>query len=145
MGLCKELVDQSVAMTEAGSRMYFSPEILNKQPYKYSTDVFSLGLILYELCTFECFMTPQMLNTVYSKQELDIPDLGPEYANTQRILEDVLVLNPEERINVKQIVKKIDRAYPDLKPKPAKKAAPQQSDARLQEMEQKSRALELKV
>ena len=59
-GLCKELVDRSVTNIVVGSRIYFSPEILNKQPYNNSTDIFTLGLILYELCTFECFMTPRI-------------------------------------------------------------------------------------
>jgi NIMA (never in mitosis gene a)-related kinase len=35
----------------AGTYFYLSPEIINNQPYNYKTDVWSLGVVLYELCT----------------------------------------------------------------------------------------------
>ena len=64
-GLCKELIDRSVATTETGSRNYFSPEIIKKQSYDYSTDIFSLGFILYEMCTLEQFWTPEVQIDIY--------------------------------------------------------------------------------
>lgn len=35
----------------AGTYFYLSPEIINNQPYNYKTDIWSLGVVLYELCT----------------------------------------------------------------------------------------------
>ena len=34
-----------------GTLPYCSPEILKGEPYNYSTDIWALGCILYELCT----------------------------------------------------------------------------------------------
>ena len=99
-----------------GSRFYFSPEVMNESSYSYPADIFSLGLILYELCTFERFLAPKMQNQIYNNQELEIPDLGPEYKNAEKILQDMLVLNPADRCTIGLVIKNIDRAYPELKP-----------------------------
>ena len=42
-----------LAKTEAGTPIYMSPEIVNKEKYNFPTDVWSLGVTLYELCEFE--------------------------------------------------------------------------------------------
>ena len=34
-----------------GTPFYISPEIFRRKAYTYSTDIWSLGCILYELCT----------------------------------------------------------------------------------------------
>ena len=35
----------------AGTYIYLSPEIINSQPYNYKTDIWSLGVVLYEMCS----------------------------------------------------------------------------------------------
>ena len=39
------------AHTYVGTPYYMSPEICQDLPYSYSSDIWSLGCILYELCT----------------------------------------------------------------------------------------------
>ena len=63
-------------------------------------------------------MTQDVIENIYKGYGITIPDLGPEYANAQRILEDVLLLEPRERTTITTIIRLIDRAYPDLKPQP---------------------------
>ena len=41
------------AMTYAGTKFYLSPEIVNRQPYNQKTDIWSLGVVLYEMCALE--------------------------------------------------------------------------------------------
>jgi len=41
------------ASTEIGTPLYLSPEIVNGQKYDAATDIWSLGVTLYELCTLK--------------------------------------------------------------------------------------------
>lgn len=38
------------AKTMVGTPYYISPEIIEGKPYTFQTDIWSLGVILYELC-----------------------------------------------------------------------------------------------
>lgn len=39
--------------TIVGTPYYMSPEICNNQEYSFKTDIWSLGVILYEMCTLK--------------------------------------------------------------------------------------------
>lgn len=43
---------ESRAETVAGTEIYMSPQIIKNEPYTEKTDIFSLGVLFYELCTF---------------------------------------------------------------------------------------------
>lgn len=60
-GLCKELINKSATISMAGTRTYSSPEVIEEVSCGFPSDMFSLGLILYELCTLECFVTPKVI------------------------------------------------------------------------------------
>ena len=49
-GLAKLLNLSSKAYTFIGTPFYISPEIINGEPYDYKTDIWALGIILYQLC-----------------------------------------------------------------------------------------------
>ena len=53
-GLTK-VIEQTLANanTIVGTLIYMSPEIINGIPYTIKTDIWSLGCILYELCTLK--------------------------------------------------------------------------------------------
>lgn len=38
-------------MTQVGTPLYISPEIWNNKAYDYKTDIWSIGCLLYEMCT----------------------------------------------------------------------------------------------
>ena len=53
-GIAKTLTKTiSNAMTVIGTPYYFSPEIINGEPYNYKSDIWSLGVLLYEMCTLK--------------------------------------------------------------------------------------------
>merc|ERR1719229_729567 len=48
-GISCSLDEQSMAKTCVGSPLYLSPEIVNQERYSWATDIWSLGVMLYEL------------------------------------------------------------------------------------------------
>lgn len=46
-------VDTSLAKTFIGTPYYISPEIVQNLPYSYKSDVWALGVVLYEMCTLK--------------------------------------------------------------------------------------------
>ena len=53
LGVAKILLKNSFAKTVIGTPYYLSPEICEEKPYNDKSDVWALGCILYELCTFK--------------------------------------------------------------------------------------------
>ena len=83
-GIAKCL-DQTMdkAKTYVGTPYYLSPEIINSQPYGFQSDIWSLGVLLYEMCAlkmpFDASNLPQLyikiincnyqpLNDIYSNE-----------------------------------------------------------------------------
>ena len=52
LGVAKVLTQTSFAKTFIGTPYYLSPEICEDKPYNDKSDVWALGCILYELCTY---------------------------------------------------------------------------------------------
>jgi NIMA (never in mitosis gene a)-related kinase len=85
------------ALTVQGTPYYMSPEICQSKPYTYTSDVWSLGCILYELCTLKhAFSAENLLGLVFKivqdKQD-PVPDI---YSADLRNLVSLL-LNKDEK------------------------------------------------
>jgi NIMA (never in mitosis gene a)-related kinase len=56
------------AGTAIGTVSYMAPEILEEEPYSYSSDVWSLGVLLYEMCAlklpFEAKNLPALIRNI---------------------------------------------------------------------------------
>ena len=79
-GISRILSNSSeLASTSVGTPYYIAPEVCKGQPYNYKADVWSLGCILYELCTlkhpFEGENLASVITSILSK--------SPEPLSTQ--------------------------------------------------------------
>jgi NIMA (never in mitosis gene a)-related kinase 1/4/5 len=53
LGVAKMLNQtQNMAHTIVGTPYYLSPELCEEKPYNHKSDIWSLGCVLYEMCTF---------------------------------------------------------------------------------------------
>jgi NIMA (never in mitosis gene a)-related kinase len=52
LGVAKMLTSNEFAQTMVGTPFYLSPELCEEKPYNEKSDVWALGCLLYELCTY---------------------------------------------------------------------------------------------
>ena len=58
---------QDKAKTYVGTPYYLSPEIINSQPYGFKSDIWSLGVLLYEMCALKMPFDASNLPQLYIK------------------------------------------------------------------------------
>lgn len=79
-GFCK-MLEMNMAQTMLGSPIYMAPEILKEEIYTLKADIWSLGVVLFEMlfgyCPFESSSISQLINVI-KDTELKIPkELNP--------------------------------------------------------------------
>ncbi|KAJ6238302.1 camk family protein kinase [Anaeramoeba flamelloides] len=96
------------AKTVCGTPYYLSPEIINQKPYSYKTDVWSIGIILYELCTlkraFNGTNIPQLAFKISSSKVDPIPGFYSKHL--QRLVYELLERDESKRPTINQILQK---------------------------------------
>lgn len=93
--------------TQIGTPYYMSPEIWNNKPYDFSSDIWSLGCMIYELCSLKPPFTgtdfPSLKKAVTIGKYNNIPKKYNE--NLSRVISMMLRLNPKERPTADQLLK----------------------------------------
>lgn len=110
-GFAKEIKDNDVLNTFCGSPLYMAPEILGFNKYTDKADIWSLGVIIYEIVfkqhPYPCKNKFQLINKIKSTEEISIPlvncsgDSCPPCL--QNMLEKCLHKNYHERIGWVQL------------------------------------------
>jgi len=94
------------AQTMVGTPYYMSPEIIENKPYQFKSDVWSLGCILYELCTLEHTFRAANIIELIKKILNEVPEPIPScYSRElQEIITLILSKNPIQRPSIDQLL-----------------------------------------
>ncbi|CAO3645721.1 unnamed protein product [Mucor fragilis] len=107
-GFAKALPKTSLAMSVLGSPIYMAPEVLRGEPYNYKADLWSLGVVLYELMTgHTLFQSTDMenLRTTVDAYRDHIPFREEKYVYSSELKDLAKVLlkrRPEKRASCEE-------------------------------------------
>ena len=98
-GLSKIMQSHDFASTYVGTPFYMSPEICAAERYTLKSDIWSLGCIIYELCSREPpFNAKSHFQLVQKIKEGKIAPLPPVYSTELNdVIKDCLKVNPDRR------------------------------------------------
>ena len=107
LGVAKILLKNSFAKTLIGTPYYLSPEICEEKPYNDKSDVWALGCILYELCTYKHPFDAKSQGALILKIMRNIPeDINQYYSNELRNLIFLLLeKDSQKRPSCREILK----------------------------------------
>ncbi|GMH37950.1 hypothetical protein BSKO_05834 [Bryopsis sp. KO-2023] len=106
-GISKVLgADQAMARSMVGTPYYLSPEMCEDKPYGPKSDVWSLGCVLYELCTlkhaFDGGSLPALVIKILSGK---FPPIPPKYSEQlKNVVNKVLSKDPDARPTLDEIL-----------------------------------------
>ena len=85
-----------------------APEIFKKEGYNTKSDIWSLGVILYEMCTFNKPFDDENQDNLYQKIiNAKYASIGNKYSKELiALIDEMLRIKPEERISIKDIIHK---------------------------------------
>lgn len=109
-GLAKMIGPNEKADEPFGTLGYVAPEILEKKPYSFQCDLWSLGCIVYALlCSSLPFDHDSQKETIRMTCEDKVVFDSPQWKNYSRESMDfiykLLIKNPDERITLDQALK----------------------------------------
>lgn len=90
-----------LAHTRVGTPYYLSPEIIRKQPYNYKTDVWSLGVLLYEMAALQRPFTGTLETLPRVILKGTYAPLGDNYGQgVHDLAAGMLQVNPDNRLDL---------------------------------------------
>ena len=101
-----KLTECGHAKTQTGTPYYCAPEIWKDEEYDYKCDIWSIGCIIYELCTLEPPFRGTSLKELASNVLKGIykPISGNYSKDLNDIINRMLILDPRKRYNVEQLL-----------------------------------------
>lgn len=105
-GLSKLMQSHDFASTYVGTPFYMSPEICAAERYTLKSDIWSLGCIMYELCTreppFNAKSHFQLVNKIKEGKVAPLPSMYSPELNA--VIKDCLKVNPDRRPDTVELI-----------------------------------------
>ena len=100
-GFSKNVGEANITHTILGTPITMSPEILMKKPYTNEADLWSIGVIIYQMY-FNCipffgYNEKMILNDILNKK--GVPPKIPKEKDLADLLSKIFVIDPKKRIN----------------------------------------------
>uniref|UniRef100_A0A8C6HW94 non-specific serine/threonine protein kinase n=1 Tax=Mus spicilegus TaxID=10103 RepID=A0A8C6HW94_MUSSI len=108
-GTARTLNDSmELAQTCAGTPYYLSPEICQNRPYNNKTDIWSLGCVLYELCTLKHpFESNNLHHLVLKICQGRVAPISPHFSrDLQSLIPQLFRVSPQDRPSVTSLLKR---------------------------------------
>ena len=100
-GLAKQLQNGTIhANTQIGTFQYMAPEILTKEKYTNKVDIYSLGCIIYELCTLNFYFANK------TGGKINISFYGNDLQN---LIDKLVEIESNKRPNINEIIEIINK------------------------------------
>ena len=112
IGISKSLSTQTnLALTACGTPFYFSPELINSQSYREPTDVWALGVLLFELLTLQrpfnggniAVLALAITNGTYDEKALELSPY-PQWVRRLASKEKLLHPDPDKRLPLPELL-----------------------------------------
>ena len=102
-----KVVYKGLGYTQTGTPYYASPEIWNDSPYDSKSDIWSLGVVLYEMVTLYPPFRAENMDGLYKKVlKGQYGRINGKYSNDiAEIIKLILKVNPNDRPSCDQILK----------------------------------------
>ena len=101
-----KIAKYGMAKTQTGTPYYCSPEIWKEKPYDYKSDIWSLGCIIYEICSlmppFRGTSIKGLKENVLNGYFLPIPNIYSY--ELQKLIERMLVIEPNFRASINELM-----------------------------------------
>jgi len=109
-GLSKIIGPNETATEPFGTLGYVAPEVLKKQPYTFSCDVWSLGCILYALLSgslpFDHSEQKELMRmTMEDTLKFDLPVWEKISSSCKSLIADLLKKSPSQRISLNEAMR----------------------------------------
>lgn len=101
-----KVMDEDITKTKLGTPATMAPEILNNKHYTKKADIWSLGVITYQLLfktlPFRARNEKELMNLINNSKGFKIPDDKKISEALEDLLKNMLQVNPDYRLSLKQ-------------------------------------------
>lgn len=102
-----KIAENSLVYTQTGTPFYASPEVWRDEPYDSKSDIWSLGCVIYEMCSRKPPFTAKNMEELFHAVQKGTFERIPSkyYSNElQKLLEQCLSVDPKKRPNCDELL-----------------------------------------